>query len=146
MSARTKVRRDLHSLEDLKRLARSETVPRTARRMMAIAHVLSGMSFTDAAAAVGIECQSLGGRSLFEMSLELRARATETLGGVVFVDSGSVFEASLPDFDQNLRTGAGAGLRYFSPIGPLRLDVGVPINSRSSDDAFQIYVSVGQAF
>lgn len=87
-----------------------------------------------------------GGRSLFEMSLELRARATETLGGVVFVDSGSVFEASLPDFDQDLRTGAGAGLRYFSPIGPLRLDVGVPINSRSSDDAFQIYVSVGQAF
>lgn len=60
MSARTKVRRDLHSPEDLKRLARSETVPRTARRMMAIAHVLSGMTFTDAAAAVGIERQSLG--------------------------------------------------------------------------------------
>ena len=87
-----------------------------------------------------------GGRSLFEMSLELRARATETLGGVVFVDSGSVFEASLPDFDNDLRYGAGAGLRYFSPIGPLRLDVGVPVNPRSSDDAFQIYVSVGQAF
>ena len=42
--------------------------------------------------------------------------------------------------------GVGGGLRYFSPIGPIRLDVGVPVNRRDSDDAFQIYVSIGQAF
>jgi len=88
----------------------------------------------------------LGGRSLFETSFEVRANVTETIGVVAFVDAGSAFEASFPDFDEPLRVGAGPGLRYFSPVGPIRLDVGFPINRRDNDDPFQIYVSIGQAF
>jgi translocation and assembly module TamA len=42
--------------------------------------------------------------------------------------------------------GAGIGGRYFTALGPVRLDVGFPLNKRSSDDPFQIYVSLGQAF
>jgi translocation and assembly module TamA len=38
-------------------------------------------------------------------------------------------------------------MRYFTPIGPVRLDIGVPLNRRSEvDDSFQLYVSLGQAF
>jgi translocation and assembly module TamA len=37
-------------------------------------------------------------------------------------------------------------VRYFSPIGPVRLDVGFPVNPRDSDASFQLYVSLGQAF
>jgi translocation and assembly module TamA len=88
----------------------------------------------------------IGGRSLLELSAEVRMRFTETIGGVVFVDAGSAFESTLPDFDPALRVGTGLGLRYFSPVGPLRLDIGFPINRRAVDDAFQLYISIGQAF
>ncbi|MEL6963352.1 MAG: autotransporter assembly complex family protein [Pseudomonadota bacterium] len=88
----------------------------------------------------------IGGRSLFELAGEIRGQFTESLGAAVFVDSGTAFKSVAPDFDEPLRIGAGTGLRYFSPIGPIRLDVGVPINGRDNDDNFQIYVSIGQAF
>ncbi len=88
----------------------------------------------------------LGGRSLLETSAEVRLRLTETIGAVAFVDAGSDFSSRVPNLGQALRVGAGPGLRYFSPIGPVRLDIGIPVNPRSSDDPYQVYVSLGQAF
>jgi len=88
----------------------------------------------------------LGGRSLLEVAGEFRFNITETIGAVAFVDAGRAFEATFPDFADPLVVGAGVGLRYFTPIGPLRLDVAVPVDRRDVDDAFQIYVSLGQAF
>ncbi len=88
----------------------------------------------------------IGGRSLLELSGEVRVRITETIGAVAFVDAGTVYSSSVPDFSETLRIGAGPGLRYFSPIGPLRLDVGFPLNPRDSDDTWQLYISIGQAF
>jgi translocation and assembly module TamA len=88
----------------------------------------------------------IGGRSLFEASGEVRARVTDTIGIVAFVDVGAAFTSPYPDFDDQLRIGAGPGIRYFSPIGPIRLDVGFPVNPRDTDDAFQLYISIGQAF
>lgn len=88
----------------------------------------------------------IGGRSLFELATELRGRITDTIGAALFVDTGAAYGSSVPDFEEDLRVGVGGGLRYFSPIGPIRLDVGFPLDRRDSDDAFQIYVSIGQAF
>jgi translocation and assembly module TamA len=88
----------------------------------------------------------IGGRSLFEASGEVRVRVTETVGVVAFVDAGAAFTSPFPDFDDELRVGVGPGIRYLSPIGPLRLDVGFPVQPRESDDAFELYVSIGQAF
>jgi translocation and assembly module TamA len=88
----------------------------------------------------------IGGRSLLELSGEVRVRITESIGAVAFVDAGTVYSSSVPDFSETLRIGAGPGLRYFSPIGPLRLDVGFPLNPRPSDDTWQLYISIGQAF
>lgn len=88
----------------------------------------------------------IGGRSLFEASGEVRVRVTDTIGVVAFADVGAAFNSRLPDFDDELRIGAGPGIRYFSPIGPFRVDLGFPVNRRDSDDAFQLYVSIGQAF
>ena len=91
--------------------------------------------------------EPLGGRSLFELSVEFRMKVFDSIGLVAFMDGGSVFEDTFPDFDEPLRWGAGLGFRYFTPVGPLRLDVGVPLNRREDmDDRFQIYVSLGQAF
>jgi translocation and assembly module TamA len=89
----------------------------------------------------------VGGRSLLELSVELRMKITDSLGFVAFLDGGSSFEASAPDFEERFQWGAGVGLRYFTRFGPFRLDVGIPLNPRRDvDDPFQIYVSLGQAF
>lgn len=88
----------------------------------------------------------LGGLSVIELGGELRAQAFGDLGFALFVEGGSVSEEAAPVFDEGFQVAAGVGLRYFSPVGPIRVDVGVPVNGREEDDAFQIYLSIGQAF
>jgi translocation and assembly module TamA len=89
----------------------------------------------------------LGGRSLLEVGAEIRYNFTESLGAVLFLDGGTVYSSAYPDFSEELLWGAGPGLRYYTPIGPLRLDVGVPLQPREGvDDLFQLYISIGQAF
>lgn len=90
--------------------------------------------------------EPIGGRSLFEASLEARLRVTDTIGIVPFVDAGSAFRESYPSFDEELRFAAGIGLRYHTPIGPLRADVAFPLNPEDGDDAFGLYLGIGQAF
>lgn len=87
----------------------------------------------------------IGGLSAFEASLEMRARIWGDIGGVAFVDAGQVDTDSIPGFDDVLFA-AGLGVRYFSPAGPIRLDIAFPVNGRDVDDAFQLYFSIGQAF
>jgi translocation and assembly module TamA len=88
-----------------------------------------------------------GGSSLIELTMEFRLKITERLGVVGFLDGGNVFITKYPDIGEKLFWGAGGGLRYYTPIGPLRLDVGFPLDRRPDvDDRFQIYVSLGQAF
>ena len=94
-----------------------------------------------------VDDQPVGGRSLFESSIELRGQLTRSLGLVAFLDGGTAFAAASPDFDEPLYWGTGAGVRYFTPVGPLRVDVGFPLDRRPElDKSFQIYVSLGQAF
>ncbi len=93
------------------------------------------------------ENDPLGGRSLIEIGTEVRIRLTDTIGIVPFVDGGTVFDDSYPTFDETVRWAAGLGLRYHTKIGPVRVDFGFPINGRDDvDDAFQFYISFGQAF
>jgi translocation and assembly module TamA len=89
----------------------------------------------------------LGGRSLIEVGAEIRLRLTETIGVVPFVDGGTVYDASYPDFEETFRWAAGLGLRYHTGFGPVRLDVAIPLNKRKDvDDDFEFYISFGQAF
>ncbi|RCS25225.1 outer membrane protein assembly factor [Phyllobacterium salinisoli] len=88
----------------------------------------------------------IGGRSLVETSGEVRVRATESIGVVGFVDAGYVGEDTFPDFSQEMRVGVGGGLRYQTGLGPIRLDVAVPMNRRSGDPSVAFYVGIGQAF
>jgi translocation and assembly module TamA len=87
-----------------------------------------------------------GGRSLLELSLEARVGLTENIGAVAFLDGGTAFEGKTFDSGENLLWGAGLGLRYHTPVGPLRIDVGFPLDRREIDGSFQLYLSLGQAF
>jgi len=93
---------------------------------------------------VDINGDPAGGRSLAEFSIEARVRFGD-FGVVPFFDGGNLYSARLPTF-RNLRYGAGLGVRYYTSFGPIRVDVGTPINRRSGDSRIAVYVSLGQAF
>lgn len=89
----------------------------------------------------------VGGNYLIELSFEMRLKISDRIGVVGFLDGGNAFASPDPDFSQGLLWGTGVGLRYYSPVGPFRLDIGFPLDRRPGlDDSFQIYVSLGQAF
>ncbi|WP_119299631.1 autotransporter assembly complex protein TamA [Dongia deserti] len=87
-----------------------------------------------------------GGRSLVEGSIEVRYRFLEDYGIVPFFDAGTVTEEVFPSFNEDVQYAAGLGFRYYSPIGPIRADVAVPLNPREDDDPVAFYISIGQAF
>jgi translocation and assembly module TamA len=86
----------------------------------------------------------VGGKSLAEFSLEARVKFGN-FGVVPFIDAGNISTTFLPRF-RDLRVGAGLGVRYYSSFGPIRVDVGTPINPQSGDPKVAVYVSLGQAF
>lgn len=90
----------------------------------------------------------VGGRSLFESSLEARIKVTDTIGIVPFFDAGGAFASTTPDLrlKDAVQMSAGIGLRYYTGIGPLRLDLAFPINPRPGDQPVVLYVSIGQSF
>ncbi|WP_238475331.1 autotransporter assembly complex protein TamA [Sphingomonas cavernae] len=86
----------------------------------------------------------IGGKSLIEFSLEARVRFGN-FGVVPFVDAGNISTGTLPDIGK-LRVGAGIGARYYTSFGPIRIDVGTPLNPQPGDAKIAVYVSLGQAF
>ena len=89
----------------------------------------------------------VGGRSLFEANIEARIKVTDDIGVVPFFDAGGAYAGSVPDFLRgDTRMSAGIGLRYYTGIGPIRLDVAFPLNPRRGDQPVVLYVSIGQAF
>ena len=86
----------------------------------------------------------LGGRGLVEGSVEARYRWRD-LGVVAFVDGGQLVASSTPSLE-GMRFGYGLGVRYFTGIGPFRLDVARPFARRPGEPQVAVYISIGQAF
>ncbi len=89
----------------------------------------------------------IGGRSLGEVSLEARFRfgSQDQFGIVPFIDAGTISPQPWPSLSE-MRVGAGLGFRYYSSFGPIRVDVGTPLNPQAGDPRVGVYVSLGQAF
>jgi translocation and assembly module TamA len=112
-----------------------------------------------------------GGTSIEAGSLELRQRFGANFGAAMFLDAGRVSAnlravpgeavvmpapgkspGGVMAIPEGLRIGAGVGVRYYTPIGPIRLDVAVPVNATPSDrkvpgyGSFQVYIGLGQAY
>ncbi|MCH9699072.1 MAG: autotransporter assembly complex protein TamA [Gammaproteobacteria bacterium] len=79
----------------------------------------------------------IGGRMLAVASIEYEQFITESWGVAAFFDAGNAFEWN----QFKLKRGAGIGIRWLSPIGPIRLDFAVPLND--SNDSFQIHFAAG---
>jgi translocation and assembly module TamA len=90
----------------------------------------------------------IGGRGLAEFAIEARVRI-DAFGGnfgiVPFLDGGTLTTDLMPDLSK-WRLGAGIGVRYYSSFGPIRVDVGTPLNPQSGDARIAVVVSLGQAF
>ena len=87
-----------------------------------------------------------GGLSWSELSAELRFPIWWLFGGVVFFDAGQV-QLAPNDWDPDgFETAIGTGLRFGTPIGPVGLDVGFPLDPNRGDSKYRIHLSVGHAF
>ena len=88
----------------------------------------------------------LGGLSAIEGSVELRRPLWRELAGTVFLDFGQL---SLESYDipvDNLQFAPGFGLSYATRIGPLRLDIGFPIDPADDDEPWRVHFGIGQSF
>ena len=96
----------------------------------------------------------IGGHTMFESSAELRVPVWGSLSGVLFMDAGNVWNNAWAFNLGDLRRDVGPGLRYMTPIGPLRVDLGyqlnpIPgllINGKPETRRFRVHFSIGQAF
>ena len=87
-----------------------------------------------------------GGASFVGLSGEVRASVTDTIGVVAFADYGVIGAEPFPEDWDNAHSGAGLGLRYKTPVGPLRVDVAVPVSGDTEADDFHLYIGIGQTF
>ncbi len=88
----------------------------------------------------------LGGRMFWINNIELRFPIYKNLKGIIFFDTGNVWENKSTIHTNDLRDSAGVGLRWITPIGPIRLDYGMPIDRKSGEPKSRAYLSIGHAF
>jgi outer membrane protein assembly complex protein YaeT len=88
----------------------------------------------------------IGGLSLLEGSLELRRPIWQQLGGALFLDFGQVSTRRFHVPVRDLKFAAGFGVSYYTPVGPLRIDIGFPFDPPRGDPSFRVHFSVGAFF
>jgi translocation and assembly module TamA len=121
-----------------------EDVPPDKRLYLGGAGTVRGYGYKNIAPRDG-DGDIVGGRSSILFSGEARYRLNDQFGLVAFVDAGSVSDEIYPTFG-DVKVGVGAGVRYLTPVGPIRLDVAVPLQPEDDDPSVAVYVGLGQAF
>ncbi|WP_313136713.1 autotransporter assembly complex protein TamA [Paracoccus jeotgali] len=92
------------------------------------------------------ETAYVGGQSLVNASMEARFQVREKIGAVAFLDASQIWDDGAWKGETKWHAGAGVGVRYDTPIGPLRFDVATPIHGNDEDSKVQLYLGLGQAF
>lgn len=87
----------------------------------------------------------IGGVAIDAIGAEWRQRIWGSIGGVLFADAAQVSDGNSP-FGGTVREGIGVGARYYTSIGPIRVDVAIPVNRPPGGDSFELYLGLGQAF
>jgi len=122
----------------------NETLPATSRFFSGGGGSIRGYAF-QRVGPLAVNGDPLGGRSVSEVAGEVRFKFENNLGLVLFSEGGNVYLDTMPKFS-DFRWAAGIGARYSTGFGPIRFDIAFPLNKRTGDSSFQIYISLGQAF
>lgn len=89
----------------------------------------------------------VGGQSMVNVSFEARYQVRTKIGAVAFIDAAQIWDEGAWNGNTLWQAGAGVGVRYDTPIGPIRMDVATPINPQDNDSSrVQLYLGLGQAF
>ncbi len=86
-----------------------------------------------------------GGTSVVAGTVEFRQRILQSFGAAAFLDAGQVAASSGPGTG-TWRVGAGVGARYYTPIGPIRADIAIPLSKQTGSDTLEFYIGIGEAF
>ena len=86
-----------------------------------------------------------GGNAFLLSNIELRADIGRGIGVVGFLDAGNVWTKT-EEVDLRLRYTAGIGLRYKTPVGPIRIDYGFKLDRRGGESPGEIHFSISHAF
>ncbi len=88
----------------------------------------------------------LGGNAMFLANLEWRFGIWENFGGVLFADAGNIFTTAGEVDIGDLRSSAGTGVRYYTPVGPVRLEYAGKLDRREGEDAYRVHFTLGHPF
>uniref|UniRef100_UPI0038572E9A autotransporter assembly complex protein TamA n=1 Tax=Rhizobium terrae TaxID=2171756 RepID=UPI0038572E9A len=121
-----------------------ESIPATRRFFAGGGGSVRGYAYREISSYNNAD-EATGGRSYALGSFEVRVKVSENIGIVPFIDVGTVSTGIVPDFS-DIRAGAGIGIRYATPFGPLRLDVAMPLQRYDGGSQYGIYAGIGQAF
>ncbi len=106
---------------------------------------IRGFRYQGVGPQYGTTKYAIGGTSMDAGTVEFRQRLPKNFGLAAFADAGQVSGNSIPGHGK-LRVGCGGGIRYFTPIGPVRVDVAVPINRPHRGDKWELYLGLGETF
>jgi outer membrane protein assembly complex protein YaeT len=125
---------------------RDALLPITERFFAGGANTLRGFALDEASPKNRETGEPVGGNVLMLLNLELRFPIANRMGGVVFSDNGNVYRRLQVIRLLNWRYNAGIGLRYETPIGPVRVDYGIKLNRRPGESFGRLHVSLGHPF
>ncbi|RMG74337.1 MAG: outer membrane protein assembly factor BamA [Nitrospirae bacterium] len=122
----------------------TKELPITERFFLGGRNTVRGFA-QDSLGPKGEDNSPTGGNAFLAGNLEFRVRAWKGLGFVLFLDSGNVWQR-IKDVDLRMRYTAGVGLRYSTPVGPIRIDYGHKLDRREGESSGEIHFSIGHAF
>ncbi|MEK6725107.1 MAG: outer membrane protein assembly factor BamA [Deltaproteobacteria bacterium] len=95
----------------------------------------------------GADGSSTGGDSYLNLNTEVRFPIYRSFGGLIFADAGNAWLRKIESVDINdLRSSAGAGIRYMTPIGPLSFDIGWKLDQKPGESAWEWHFTIGNVF
>ncbi|HET8789937.1 MAG TPA: autotransporter assembly complex family protein [Modicisalibacter sp.] len=117
-----------------------EKIPPSLRFFTGGDRTVRGYSY-ESLAPENADGELLGGQHMFTASIEAQRRITGDWWGAAFVDTGNAFNEWWP---QDLATGVGLGVRWVSPVGPIRLDIAHPLDDE--EDSWRLHFAIGPEF
>jgi len=94
----------------------------------------------------GVDGSPTGGNAFVLTNLELRTSLSKSFGVVTFVDGGNVWRKTNDIQISEMKYTAGMGLRYNTPVGPVRVDYGRKLNRQKGESRGEIHFTIGHAF